>query len=307
MPALVVLAAGCFDPMLRPGQPCAPPPQRCPGELVCIDELCVDTAPGTDAAGRADARFDAGPGSDVDGDGVLDTDDNCVDVINPEQWDEDADQLGDRCDVCPHVPDPGQLDADTDGVGDGCDPHPMTGTDVWIAFEGWNGMPAADWTLEAGWTVANGVLRTTDDVAASGRAIYDVDLPRAHVTTHVEIIAVDPGAGATYRSAGVLTAVGMGEYRCLVRDTEITQANAAILRDSTTLVSGDLDEPVLASRTTISLEDRGTTLACDGRSDGGAGWSVAATDATFGSGGVGVRVQHAVAAFAYVAVIQPGP
>ncbi|MEZ4437057.1 MAG: thrombospondin type 3 repeat-containing protein, partial [bacterium] len=61
------------------------------------------------------------PDADTDGDGVLDYDDNCVDVDNPEQLDSDGDGLGDACDVCPAVNDPAQLDRDGDGVGDACD------------------------------------------------------------------------------------------------------------------------------------------------------------------------------------------
>ena len=37
---------------------------------------------------------------DVDGDGVLDSDDNCVDIANPEQTDIDFDGDGDACDPC---------------------------------------------------------------------------------------------------------------------------------------------------------------------------------------------------------------
>ncbi len=71
---------------------------------------------------------------DTDGDGILDIDDNCPDVPNPEQEDADDDGIGDACDDdadadgipdeednCPDVPNPGQEDADDDGIGDACD------------------------------------------------------------------------------------------------------------------------------------------------------------------------------------------
>ena len=47
---------------------------------------------------------------DSDGDGVLDTDDNCPSVANPGQADADGDGDGDACDVC--------TDVDGDGYGD---------------------------------------------------------------------------------------------------------------------------------------------------------------------------------------------
>jgi len=64
---------------------------------------------------------------DKDGDGVLNTQDNCPAVNNPQQEDEDGDNVGDACDACPHtvhgvpmgtdgcpVPIPGDHDRDGD-------------------------------------------------------------------------------------------------------------------------------------------------------------------------------------------------
>ena len=49
--------------------------------------------------------------TDTDGDGVLDFEDNCIEVINPDQDNLDQDDLGDACDP----------DADGDGFEDGPD------------------------------------------------------------------------------------------------------------------------------------------------------------------------------------------
>ena len=57
---------------------------------------------------------------DLDHDGVLDPDDNCVATVNPDQIDRDGDRVGDACDVCPDVFDPSQEDHDGDGIGDAC-------------------------------------------------------------------------------------------------------------------------------------------------------------------------------------------
>jgi hypothetical protein len=59
--------------------------------------------------------------NDTDGDGVLNTDDNCPLDFNPSQADGDEDDRGDLCDNCPTHANPQQYDNDGDGVGDGCD------------------------------------------------------------------------------------------------------------------------------------------------------------------------------------------
>lgn len=58
---------------------------------------------------------------DADQDGVCDSSDNCLNIINPDQTDSDSDGLGDACDSCPLLPTPYQDDSDGDGVGNACD------------------------------------------------------------------------------------------------------------------------------------------------------------------------------------------
>ena len=72
------------------------------------------------------------PGRDLDGDGIVDTADNCVLEPNTDQTDSNADGVGDVCDLdsdgaedgvdnCRGLSNPQQLDSDGDGFGDLCD------------------------------------------------------------------------------------------------------------------------------------------------------------------------------------------
>jgi hypothetical protein len=71
--------------------------------------------------------------SDIDGDGIIDMLDNCVNFPNPDQVDLDGNGRGDACDDfdkdgiinaldnCPNHPNRNQIDTDGDGIGDVCD------------------------------------------------------------------------------------------------------------------------------------------------------------------------------------------
>ncbi len=61
------------------------------------------------------------PGTDSDGDGVYDAQDNCPSIANSDQANFDGDIFGDVCDNCPMVANDDQTDLDFDGVGDVCD------------------------------------------------------------------------------------------------------------------------------------------------------------------------------------------
>lgn len=156
--ALVLGVTGCFSPEPPTGIACSPPgsPSRCPSGLECVVlggvERCEQ--PGTmepDAAVEPDAVIDL----DREGDGVLDDEDNCPDVANPDQLDEDGDGLGDVCDPCPPLPD--NKDSDGDGLGDACDPNPMKAGDKLVAFEGFSR------PLPGGWTSSGTVMTGNGD------------------------------------------------------------------------------------------------------------------------------------------------
>ncbi|MDH3891656.1 MAG: thrombospondin type 3 repeat-containing protein [candidate division Zixibacteria bacterium] len=66
---------------------------------------------------------------DADGDGIVEPDDNCPWVFNPDQLDGDADGAGDMCDNCIAHVNPDQSDLDADGLGDLCDECPEDAED----------------------------------------------------------------------------------------------------------------------------------------------------------------------------------
>jgi len=80
------------------------------------------TATATDPSGNVnDIDCSESYAPDRDGDGVLDSADNCIDVPNTDQVNGDGDGFGDACDVCPAEAGADQTDSDSDGIGDACD------------------------------------------------------------------------------------------------------------------------------------------------------------------------------------------
>lgn len=86
--------------------------------------------------------------SDIDKDGIPDSDDNCVNISNREQTDINNNQRGDACDDfdldgilnhednCINEPNSIQIDSDLDGIGDKCDSEEsrLTENNKWIPW-----------------------------------------------------------------------------------------------------------------------------------------------------------------------------
>jgi hypothetical protein len=132
-------------------------------------------------------------GFDHDGDGLLDSEDNCPTVPNPSQADSDGDGVGDACDDCPLVANTQGVDFDGDGIGDACDPHPIAAGDCLLVVDAFSD-PAA---FAEHWTIVgdNGALPTVT-VAAHALAIT----PQASVAGG--IVASDPQLAFAVHVAG---------------------------------------------------------------------------------------------------------
>jgi hypothetical protein len=82
--------------------------------------------------------------------------------------DEDGDGCVDTADNCPGIPNADQADADGDGVGDPCDAHPSTPGDhlVSVAFFG-GSVVDGGWTPVGAWQVAGGSAIGSDGLSMS--------------------------------------------------------------------------------------------------------------------------------------------
>ena len=178
--------AGCYAPLLPAGAPCASAEssQRCPTGLVCVTtgsiEVCVPPGEIEVDAAIADVP-DAAVPRDSDGDGVLDSEDNCPSIANADQADEDGDHVGDACDPCPPFAD--TTDSDQDGVPDACDPNPTVAGDSIVTFAGFNAKPA-------GWTSTGAVTFSGGKAVMAGSETTAATLVLAsNAATHSAIVA----------------------------------------------------------------------------------------------------------------------
>lgn len=111
------------DYHLLPGSPAVDAGSNTTPGLPAVD---FDGHPRTlDGEGDSIATVDIGADElvppDADDDGLLNEEDNCPFVSNPDQTDVDSDGRGDDCDNCPLDSNPGQENRDLDSEGDACD------------------------------------------------------------------------------------------------------------------------------------------------------------------------------------------
>jgi len=180
------------------GYACEPPgtsPQNDSGPLPPTD------APMMMIDGHPDGHVTA---TDMDGDGVPDSSDNCPTVYNPDQANEDGDRFGDACDPCPPFPDMvPPTDSDNDGVSDACDPRPSTPGDKIFLFEGFHHGVPTTWIKTGTWAAGSNDDVTCDDtVTAAGATLTTPGPTDAEETVSTELVLLAAGTGGS--RAGVV-------------------------------------------------------------------------------------------------------
>jgi len=256
---------------------------------------------GFDAASSTDGDAGSDP-NDVDGDGVVNADDNCPMVANPTQANEDGDAFGDACDPCPPFADTEPpVDSDSDGVGDACDPSPNTPGDTIVTFEGFSSDLPDDWTSACTWTISGGVASI---VSADGLDCW-LAAPRpasAGDTVSAQVV-VDQLFGTSFRHAGVVDAFDTGSaigVECaLVKDTG--NANELEILDGS---GGPLDATAVATiqagtTTTMTATRTGNSYACEGSNRA----VMASTSVTAPVPQAGIRTLSTSAHFQWVLVV----
>ena len=113
--SLALMCAGLMSITLS----CGPDELNAPGSNA---ETCTGSnCPGMMVDPARDKPTGNDRWKDTDGDGIIDAEDNCIDVHNITQKDIDGDSFGDLCDNCPSRANADQLDLNANGVGDVCE------------------------------------------------------------------------------------------------------------------------------------------------------------------------------------------
>lgn len=186
----VVLVGSCYkDPQFGDCALTCTNELGCPDGLSCLDGMCRVAG----HMGSCAVPDGGGPPGDVDGDGVQDGSDNCMNIYNPQQYDEDGDGVGDICDPCPIGS--GSDDSDGDGVPNACDPfNDSTHPDTIVWFDPFNAPPVnanSDFYMQfgSGWEFTGGAAHVTDPGPTGGLMYGDAGKTSLGVYTRVTMTA----------------------------------------------------------------------------------------------------------------------
>jgi hypothetical protein len=215
---------------------------------------------------RADAAVDGSALLDVDGDGVVDSVDNCPAVGNPDQANEDGDGAGDECDLCPPHAAGGNADADGDEVGDACDPLPLVAGDTLVAFFGFSSTVAPPGlTLVGSWTFMGGQAHGRAPLDELAAATVEIMGQAETVSTDVTIDAlhgdlVARPVGLVHRfsaasSDGVICVFGINPFN--------SQVYAIADNRTTTALASQPGVATVGTRTDLRSNRADTLYQCD--------------------------------------------
>jgi len=315
-----VLVVACYGPHAETGAPCEPKTHLCPAGQMCVlevDSYVCDTAPGA-GSNPIDApmppidavvtppdspSYDATP-TDLDGDGIPNTADNCPTTPNPQQENEDSDAFGDACDPCPPIADDAPPDSDSDGVADACDPRPTQGGDTIVLFEGFHAALPGGWNQSGTWTIASDAASTD---ATGGRATLTI---AGATTGHVSVstaFTLDALNGSADASVGVVdaydhTASPRKGVHCHLTDWGSSSPLAVVpLHDAP---EHDAPYQITVGRSyTLQQRHDGSNYTCSAQS-GAAQQTVTVTSGLApATPEVGFRITHAAATFKWLLVV----
>jgi hypothetical protein len=199
---LALVLAACFDPVAPLGQPCSIVARSCPEGQACVNGTCGGGLGLVLDAAAVDATIDADT-RDSDGDGVVDSRDNCPTKPNADQADEDKDGVGDACDLCPIDAD--NTDTDGDGVAGICDPHPTVPGDKIVAWESFHqGIPSTWKVVGNGSIAANGDDAVITDAANQTAALVVPATPVGNGMIMASVtVDATPGTARTALTVGL--------------------------------------------------------------------------------------------------------
>ena len=276
-----------------------------------------DASPPPDANLPPDATP---PPADTDGDGILDTVDNCPTVANHNQADEDGDGVGDACDNCPNIANGDQAqtgESDTpNGVGDACDPEPEIPGNQLVFFDGF-ATSSSDWvqfpTVANSWIITDGVLRQRNFTNAGASSIYNSafasDGP-VLVEARLRFDDLSATSGAdTNNSAGLLVnfdANTGNDYDCnLFENPQTTASNISLFKfpAGTGLASKSLANGAITTGTSYTIQgsvNSSGSVSCNLNSPAA---TITGNNSDLTSGLIGFRTLRASADIDYVIAI----
>lgn len=293
---LLAVTTGCFAPHAPTGVVCDPLAPACPG-----DQRCVRRGGAFECSTGEGDPLAADASADQDGDGIVDTEDLCPTVADPQQDNEDGDRFGDACDPCPPIADDAPPDSDGDGVGDACDPD-STRADRIVRFDGFH-RALADWHATGTWNVTADGAAVTAGSSHSASLTFPAPAGRATVRAAFRVDALD--AGFIYSGAGTIDQASASAGVACHALRSSTGANRVGLVDLGAGVLLDTSQMPIApgERYVVTMTRDGGEYRCSGVHDANESLSTAKYTPAPAQPEIGLHVRAASVTFEWVLVV----